>query len=202
MAFINTIPAQNAVGDVKELYERQQGPYGYVPNYAKVFCHRPDVMTAWAVLQKAIKRDMDTKSYELATFAAAQSIGSSYCSLAHGKTLQNKYYSEEQLVDIAKGNGDQILSAREQAVMLVARKVAENSSTVTAQDITALKEHGLDSAAIFDVVATAAARCFFAKLVDGLGALPDSDFLAMDESVRELLTVGRPVSTKRSEMIN
>jgi hypothetical protein len=41
MAFIETIPASNIDDEVRAMYERQQAHYGYVPNYAKVFCYRP-----------------------------------------------------------------------------------------------------------------------------------------------------------------
>lgn len=45
---------------------------------------------------------------------------------------------------------------------------------------------------IFDVAA-AAARRFFSKLLDALGALPDSSFNGLDPTLRRALTVGRPV---------
>ena len=44
MAFIKTVPTTEAQGDVLAMYERQEGEWGYVPDYAKVFCHRPEVM--------------------------------------------------------------------------------------------------------------------------------------------------------------
>ena len=44
MAFIETTPPVEADGDVRDMYERQEAHYGYVPNYAKVFCHRPEIM--------------------------------------------------------------------------------------------------------------------------------------------------------------
>lgn len=54
---------------------------------------------------------------------------------------------------------------------------------------------GVDGAEeIFDVAATAAARCFFSKLLDALGAQADSSFNELDPTLRAVLTVGRPVS--------
>ena len=38
MAFIETIPVRKADEPTRNMYERQQSAYGYVPNYAKVFC--------------------------------------------------------------------------------------------------------------------------------------------------------------------
>jgi hypothetical protein len=46
MAFINTVSVNDATGDVRTLYENNQAKLGYVPNYAKLFSHRPQVMAA------------------------------------------------------------------------------------------------------------------------------------------------------------
>ena len=46
MAFIATIPAGAAQDAVQHMYLRQQAAWGYLPNYAKVFCHRPE-QTHW-----------------------------------------------------------------------------------------------------------------------------------------------------------
>ena len=42
MSLINTIQIEQADGAARELYQKQQLQYGYVPNYAKIFCYRPD----------------------------------------------------------------------------------------------------------------------------------------------------------------
>jgi alkylhydroperoxidase family enzyme len=78
-------------------------------------------------------------------------------------------------------------------MMEFARKVADDSSRTTQEDIDVLKSHGFDDAEIFDITAAAAARCFFAKIADALGAAPDSAFMAMEASLREALTVGRAI---------
>ena len=68
MAFIDTISASWVTGEAFAMYDRQQKHYGYVPNYATVFCHRPEIMRRWAELLAAIKRPMDKRRFELATF--------------------------------------------------------------------------------------------------------------------------------------
>ena len=76
---------------------------GYVPNYFRVFAHRPAVLPAWKQLLGAVKGPMDERRYELATLAAARRLRSSYCSLAHGKVLAEKFYSPDDVVGIASG---------------------------------------------------------------------------------------------------
>ncbi len=59
MAFIETIPVDQVTGDVRQLYESNQATMGYVPNYAKLFSHRPRVMMAWNGLLGTMRMNMD-----------------------------------------------------------------------------------------------------------------------------------------------
>ena len=58
MAFIRTTAPAKAQGEVLEMYQRQQASWGYVPNYARVFSHRPEIMTEWARLLAGIRRQV------------------------------------------------------------------------------------------------------------------------------------------------
>ena len=44
------------------------------------------------------------------------------------------------------------------------------------------------------VAAAAAARCFFSKTLDALGAQADPVFAELDPELRDALTVGRPIA--------
>ena len=44
MAFISTILENQAAVDVKQMYDKNLETLGYIPNYSKVFSHRPKVM--------------------------------------------------------------------------------------------------------------------------------------------------------------
>jgi hypothetical protein len=65
---------------------------------------------------------------------------------------------------------------------------------VTQADVDALRAHGLSDAEVFDVIAAAAARCFFSKVLDGVGARPDAKYSELDAPLRETLTVGRAIA--------
>jgi hypothetical protein len=84
-------------------------------------------------------------------------------------------------------------------MMDLASKVVADSSSVSREDVERLKRCGLRDEEIFDVVAVAAARTFFAKLVDALGAEPDASFMEMEKELREQLTVGRPIASENTE---
>jgi uncharacterized peroxidase-related enzyme len=201
MAFVHTIAVEQAAGDVRAMYERTQGALGYVPNYAKVFSHRPDVMTAWSGLLASIRGHLDARRYELVTLAAARALRSSYCMLAHGSALLGKFYSAEQMTAIAGDPATAALAPADVAMMAFAEKLARDASAITVADVRALHEHGFTDAEVFDIAATAAARCFFSKLLDALGAEPDAAYDGLDETLKRRLTPGRPISRNAAEHV-
>ena len=200
MPFIKTIPPADAEGDVKAMYERQQEAWGFVPNYAKAFSHRPEVMARWGRLLAELKRPMDARRFELVTFAAAHSLRHTACSLAHGKALA-AFIGEEEVQRIAMGEAGPALTAAEQAMVDYARKVATDASRITSGDVAILRSHGLSDPEIFDIAAVAAGRAFFTKILDGLGVEADSSFLSLSEEMRETLTVGRPIDFHKTEKL-
>ncbi len=200
MAFINTITPDDATGPTREMYERQQASYGYVPNYAKVFGHRPEVMVRWGRLLAEIRRPMDDRLFELATFAAAYELKNSACSLAHGQQLA-KFINEEGVQALVAGETDGIITEAEVAVMAFATKVARDASSINQQDVDTLKSHGYSDAEVFDISTAAAGRSFLTKILDALGVEMDIPAMDMSEAFREALTVGRPISSDAVEVL-
>lgn len=192
MAFIETTPPEAATGDVRAMYERQQGKYGYVPNYAKLFSHRPDIMALWADLLAGIRGHVEPRRFKLVTFAAALELRSASCSLAFAQGLTS-YYSEDQIAAIAAGDEPSPLSEAEAAMVAFARLVARDAAAVTAEDVARLKTRGFGDDEIFDIAATAAARSFFTKVLDGLGVTPDTSaaYMALGGSLRDMLSTAR-----------
>jgi uncharacterized peroxidase-related enzyme len=193
MSFIQTISEQQAEEPVQRLYGKLKGNLNYLPNYARVYCYRPAVMEDWSTLQKTLQSTITHRRYELVVLAAARAINNSYCSLAHAKILMRKYYSENELLAIINDHAQSPLSEADHEMMRFASQVAADSSKTSQQDIDRLKALGFSDAEIFDITACAAARCFFAKISDALGVLPDHDFLQMKPALRRLLVSGRPI---------
>jgi uncharacterized peroxidase-related enzyme len=192
MAFIDTISASWVTGEAFAMYDRQQKHFGYVPSYATVFSHRPEVMRRWGELLAAIKRPMERRRFELATFAAAHELRSTLCTLAHGKALL-AFFSAEDVLALARGETPPSLSAAEAALMRFARAVARDASAVTADNVAELTQHGYSDAEVFDIVATAAGRAFFSKVIESLGVATDAPLRELDPEFRAALAVGRPI---------
>lgn len=192
MAFIQTTAAAEADGAVAALYQRQQSAWGYVPDYATVFCHRPEVMTRWAALLAEIRRPMDARRFELVTLVAAHELRNTACALAHGRKLR-EFHGDADIAAIAEGRASGQLTQTEQAMLRFARQVARDASQVSQAQLDELKALGFTDAEVFDIAAVTAGRAFFTKLLDALGVEADSPFLALDDALRKVLTVGRPI---------
>lgn len=78
MAFIRTVPEEQAAWQLGEMYESDRTTLGYVPNYTKVLSIRPDIMAAYRQLGKVIRAGMDLRRYELITVAVAARLRCSY----------------------------------------------------------------------------------------------------------------------------
>lgn len=196
MSFIQTAQPRDAVGDVADLYRRLQGGRDYLPNYARVFCHRPEVMAPLSLLQDTLKQRMEPRLWALVALAAALAIRSSYCALAFANRLLRSGLTDAELLAVVNGQADAPLSAGERIAMEVAAKVARDSSQVSERDIDRLRGAGFSDAGIFDLVAAAAWRCFFAKVPDALGAAPDRALGHMSENLLRRLLVGRAIETE------
>jgi uncharacterized peroxidase-related enzyme len=185
MAFIGTSSSD------EEFFESNRDKAGYVPNYVGTFAARPEVFAAWKQLNGAIKSSMDLRRYELATLAAATALSSSYCSLAHGKVLADKFMGADEVAGLVT---DQPTDPVDRAVMGFARKVALGADQITQADVDHLRVLGLSDEDVLDVALAAAARCFFSKTLDATGTTPDSAYHALlPAGLREVLTVGREV---------
>lgn len=196
MPFIATVPEDNATGVLKDLYAAAEARHGFVPNYLRLFSHRPEVYEAWRALERAICATMSFRRYELVTLAAACKLGGSYCMLAHGtKLLNSGEVDAAQLAAIAGDFRRAQLTAAEVAVMEFAEKVVEQANSITQDDVDRLKGYGLADAEILDITLAAAARCFFVKTLEALDAQPDTKYEELDAPLRRVLVVGRPSSS-------
>jgi len=196
MSYIHQVSEAEAeaTGQAAELFESNRGTDGTPPNFVRASSHRPEIYAAWRALLGAIRTQMDALRYELTTLAAAKALASSYCSLAHGSVLLNGTIGEAQLRAIATDHRAAGLSEVEIAVMDLAEAVACDASTVRSDQIDRLRTPGLDEGEICDVIAAAAARCFFSKYVDATGTEADSKYATLPKRLLEVLTIGRPIA--------
>ena len=183
MTYIDVPTPEEAAGDAAELYARETERVGYLPNYARVFALRPEAYVAWRQLVQAIMGVADPRRYELATFAAAKRVRSTYCSVAHASVLAQKWYSADEVRALPGG-----LDETDAALVAFADEIAADASSATQADVDRLRALGLSDAEITDVVLAVAARKFFSTVLEALGAEPDAAYEALDPELRKSVT--------------
>jgi alkylhydroperoxidase family enzyme len=161
-------------------------------NQERAFADRPEVYAAWGTLRDAIVDGMDFRRYELATFAAARRLRSSYCCLAHGTVLIERF--DEPVLAIARDFRDAGLDEADVAVMEFAEKIVDDAGSIGEEDRQRLRDLGLSDQEIMGVVLAATARCFYSKTLDALGVRADPSYRALEPELREALVVGRPIA--------
>ncbi|WP_404383226.1 carboxymuconolactone decarboxylase family protein [Knoellia locipacati] len=85
--FITRLETDAADDELRTWYESQQAMWGFLPDYAGAFSHRPDVAQAWGALNHTIRGGMDRRRFEIATIAAARARRSTVCTVAHSTFL-------------------------------------------------------------------------------------------------------------------
>lgn len=68
--------------------------------------------------------------------------------------------------------------------MALAEKVILDQHGITQEDINGLRDHGLTDEEVLDIVLTAAARSFYTKVLDALGAEPDDAYQELEPELR------------------
>lgn len=194
--FIDSVPEDAAVGELADYYQQQRDSWGFLPNYAFAFATRPDVARAWGGLNTTIRNGMDRRLFELATIAAARALRSTYCTAAHSKFLRDVCGDQEALEAIAHEPDGTSLAPRDGAVFRFAAKVATDAASVEQSDVDGLREVGLTDREVADVVFAAAARSFFTRVLDGLGAQLDVQTAAeFPPALLDSMVVGRPAAS-------
>jgi uncharacterized peroxidase-related enzyme len=194
MTFIRVIEDDQASGRARELFDADLAKDGYVWNLTRVLAIRPQVLDAWRSLVGAIRTTLDLRRYELVTFAAARALRASYCMLAHGSILRDKFVDADQVAAMARDPATAGLSPAEVGMMEFAAKVATEADRMTQADVDRLRGFGFSDPEVLDVTLAAAARAFFTKVLDGLGAQPDASYQALPPELRSALIVGRPIA--------
>ena len=195
--FIDTIPEEVAEGLLADYYQQQKDAWGFLPNYAGAFSSRPEVAMAWGSLNKAVRDGMDRRRFEIATIGAARALRSTYCTAAHSKFLRDACDDETTMMAIAEDPSGAGLSDLDRAVYEFAARVATDAASIGQRDVEGLRELGLSDGDVADVVFAAAARCFFTRVLDGLGAHLDVQTAAtFPPEILESMTVGRSPSDR------
>lgn len=193
--FIDAIAPEEAEGLTAEIYARETERWGFLPTFVQVFSHHPEAYQAWLKLVTTLYEGSDRRRCELATLAAARTLKSTCCSVAHGRMLRDRFYSADEVVQIAGDHRGAPLDDVDKAIMDFAEKAASDPASTTQADIDHLRSFGLSDREIFDVALAVAVRAFFATLIESLGTMAEQQIVDdLEPGLVSALTFGRPVN--------
>jgi uncharacterized peroxidase-related enzyme len=191
--FIDPIDPDSAQGLTAEIYRSEIEGRGFLPEFVQTFSHHPEAYKAWQTLITVLYGGMDRRRCELATLAAARTMKSTGCTVAHGKTLRDRFFTADEVVQIMKDHHRAGLDEVDVAVIDFAEKAARDSTSITQGDVDHLKSYGLTDREIFDVTFAVAARAFLTTLIESLGTSAEQPWVDdLEPELLEVLTVGRP----------
>ncbi|WP_269936423.1 carboxymuconolactone decarboxylase family protein [Arthrobacter sp. HY1533] len=185
MSIVDTVPVGAADGLMESLYADDARALGYVPSHTLVLALNPGAYAAWRALQQAIAASLGLRRYELVTLAAARSLGSEACLLAHGKKAL-AVMDRTELLRLLSGPGYPGLSPAEQAMMVYAARLCQDSAAMDDADSRTLRDAGFSDTEIVDITLAAAARNYFSRALHALAVEPDVP-PELDDELREAL---------------
>jgi uncharacterized peroxidase-related enzyme len=169
---------------------------GYVNNYTRLWCWRPDLHAEFRALRSSLTDSSALTDRDRAVLvtATASEREDSYCSLAWGARLA-RLSDEATAAAIIAGGPAPGLSEREAALAGWARLVVRDPNATTQADVDRLRDAGLGDREIFEATAFVALRLAFSTINDALGAAPDKQLAdTVPTAVRAAVDYGRPPS--------
>lgn len=112
--------------------------------------------------------------------------------------LRKNFFDLEQMLALARDHHQAGLEPAEVAMMDFAALVIEDPKAITQAEVDRLRAHGFADEEILDIVLTASARSFYARVLDALGAEPDLAYAdQLEPELIQALTKGRPFPSTR-----
>jgi uncharacterized peroxidase-related enzyme len=179
--------------EVAAEYEADVTSDGYVNNLTRVWCWRPDVLSAFQALRQGLLAGSGLSDREAAVMvvATAAARGDGYCALAWGSKLAA--LSDEATAASVLHGMDGGLSEREAALAGWSRQVVRDPNATSDADVGRLRDAGLTDLEIFEATAYIALRLAFSTVNDAVGARPDRQLAEKaPRLVREAVSFGRP----------
>ena len=181
MAWIETVPEDQATGKLQEVYARRGRARGGVSEVMKVHSLHPEAMAAHLELYLEIMfgRSPLPRPLREAVGAYVSALNACrYCWAHHSAPLRRYRVSEAALEALARGEVAATgFPEAWQAALRHAEKLTRRPEAVQEADLEALRAAGWDDRAILDLTLIVGYFNFVNRVVMGLGAELEPDFL-------------------------
>lgn len=173
---------KNLPDDIREKILAVQEKAGFVPNVFLTLAHRPAEFRAFFAYHDALmeKDEGLTKAErEMIVVATSGANGCLYCVVAHGAILRIRAKNPRVADQLALNHRKAEISERQKAMLDFALKVSLDSAAVSDADIAAVKAHGFDDEAVWDIGAIAAFFAMSNRLANLTSMRPNDEFYLM-----------------------
>lgn len=168
--------------DVRARILAVQEKAGFVPNVFLMLAHRPAEFRAFFDYHDALmEKDVGLSKAEREMIVVATSGANNclYCVVAHGAVLRIRAKNPRVADQLATNYRKAEITARQRAMLDFAMKLSLDGGRVEDADMAALREHGFDDEAIWDIGAITAFFSMSNRLVHLTGTPPNEQFYLM-----------------------
>lgn len=155
---------------------------GFVPNIFLALAHRPAEFRAFFDYHDALmEKDEGLSKAEREMIVVATSGANEclYCVVAHGAILRIRAKNPRLADQLASNHRKAEITPRQRAMLDFAMKVALRAQEIDEADHAALRAHGFDDDAIWDIGAIAAFFGMSNRIVNFAGIAPNDEFYLM-----------------------
>ena len=173
---------KNLPDDIREKILAVQEKAGFVPNVFLTLAHRPAEFRAFFAYHDALmeKDEGLTKAErEMIVVATSGANNCLYCVVAHGAILRIRAKNPRVADQLATNYRKAEITPRQRAMLDFAMKLALDSGAVGDEDIAAVKAHGFDDEAVWDIGAITAFFAMSNRLANLTGMRPNDEFFLM-----------------------
>ena len=179
MTCISTITESDAQGDLADRYKRVGNPDGTVDNVMKIHALNPDSLrTHFEMYTEAMHKPspLSRAEREIVATEVSRVNGCAYCLEHHTRGLKRLLPAvRHEAVQELKVGRLELLTNREKALVLYARKLTTTPQRMTEKDVKALRGAGLDDRAILDLAQCIGYFNYVNRIVTGLGVMLGDD---------------------------
>ncbi|THF62169.1 peroxidase-related enzyme [Pseudothauera rhizosphaerae] len=177
------VPDLNALPeDVRNRMLAVQEKAGFIPNVFLMLAHRPAEFRAFFDYHDALmEKDVGLTKAEREMIVVATSAASDclYCVIAHGAVLRIRAKNPRVADQLATNYRKAEITPRQRAMLDFAVKLSTRGGEVEEADFDALRAHGFDDEAIWDVGAITAFFAMSNRLVHLTATPPNEQFYLM-----------------------
>ena len=168
--------------DLRERLLAVQEKTGFLPNVFLALAHRPAELRAFLAWHDALiggESGLSMAEKEMIVVATSAANDCHYCVVAHGAILRirakNPLLADQVAINYRRAD----ISARQQAMLDFAMKVATASAEVSDEDLARLEAEGFSREDIWDIGAIAAFFAMSNRLANLASIRPNDEFFGM-----------------------